>query len=69
MMPQPPDLLELVATDHRRREAVAAAERLRGRHGLRRGAASLLRGVAERLSPSPSVPAVEADSSVAARTS
>ena len=30
MLPQPTELLDLFSTDHRRREAVAAAERLRG---------------------------------------
>jgi hypothetical protein len=56
MLPQPPELLDLVSTDHRQREAVAAAERLRGRRGLRARAASLLRELADRLAPAPSLP-------------
>ena len=35
MIPQPPEFFDLFSTDHRRREAVAAAERLRGPGGLR----------------------------------
>jgi hypothetical protein len=64
MIPQPPDFFDLYAADHRRREAAAAAERLRGPGHLRTGAASALRGLADRLAPmsvpprTTSVPAV-----------
>jgi len=58
MMPQPPELLALFATDHREREAVAAAERLRGPGRLREQAASFLRGLADQLAP-PSLPSVD----------
>jgi hypothetical protein len=64
MIPQPPDFLDLFSTDQRRRESVAAAERLRGPGVLRSGAASALRGLADRLAPmsvpprTASVPAV-----------
>jgi hypothetical protein len=58
MMPQPAELLDLFATDHREREAVAAAERLRGPGRLREQAASLLRGLADQLAP-PSLPSVD----------
>ena len=56
MMPQPPEFFDLFSTDHRRLEAVAAAERLRGPGSLRRRAASLLRGLADSLSPLPAPP-------------
>jgi hypothetical protein len=55
MIPQPPEFFALYSTDHRRREDVAAAERLRGPGGLRTGAASLLRATADHLAP-PSAP-------------
>ena len=58
MLPQSTDLLDLFSTDHRRREAVAAAERLRGPGVLRTRAASLLRGLADQLSPLPAPPRV-----------
>ncbi len=58
MLPQSIDLLDLFSTDHRRREAVAAAERLRGPGVLRTRAASLLRGLADHLSPLPAPPRV-----------
>jgi hypothetical protein len=59
MMPQqPPELLDLFFTDHRERQAVAAAERLRGPSSLRAHAAALLRGLADRLAP-PSRPSVD----------
>jgi hypothetical protein len=51
MMPQPPEFFDLYSTDHRRREDVAAAERLRGPGSLRTRAASLLYGLAEHLDP------------------
>jgi hypothetical protein len=51
MMPQPPEFFDLFSTDQRRREAVAAAERLRGPGSLRTGAASALRGLADHLAP------------------
>ena len=47
MIPQPPEFFDLFSTDHRRREAVAAAERLRGPGSLRTRAASALRGLAD----------------------
>jgi hypothetical protein len=56
MLPQSLDLLDLFSTDHRRREAVAAAERLRGPGVVRTRAASLLRGLADHLSPLPAPP-------------
>jgi hypothetical protein len=65
MIPQPPEFLEIFSTDHDHREAVAAAERLRGPGSLRVQAASLLRVLADQLSPLPappraaSVPAVQ----------
>jgi hypothetical protein len=55
MMPQPPEFFALFSTDHRRLEAVAAAERLRGPGSLRTRAASLLRSTADHLAPA-SVP-------------
>jgi hypothetical protein len=64
MMPQPPEFFDLFSTDHRRLEAAAAAERLRGPGHLRTRAASALRGLADRLAPmsapprTTSVPAV-----------
>lgn len=56
MLPQLPYLLDLFSTEHRRRVAAAAAERLRGPGAARRRAASLLRGLADRLSPLPVPP-------------
>jgi hypothetical protein len=58
MIPQTTDFLDLFSTDHRRRESVAAAERLRGPGFLRGGAASALRGLADRLAPVPAPPRV-----------
>jgi len=58
MMAQPPEFLALFSADHRNREAVAAAERLRGPGTLRARAASVLRGLADRLAPS-SLPSVD----------
>ena len=58
MLPQSIDLLDLFARDHGQREAVAAAERLRGPGVLRTRAASLLRGLADQLSPLPAPPRV-----------
>lgn len=55
MLPHAPELLDL-STDHRHREAVAAAERLCGPGTLRVGAAALLRGLADQLSPMPAPP-------------
>jgi hypothetical protein len=55
MMPQPPDFFDLFATNHRRLEAAAAAERLRDPGRLRTGVASALRGLADHLAP-PSAP-------------
>ena len=55
MIPQPPEFFDLFSTDHSRREAVAAAERLRGPGSLRLRAASLLRATADHLAPA-SVP-------------
>ena len=56
MMPQPPEFFPLFATDRRRLEALAAAERLRGPGSLRTRAASFLRGLADSLSPLPAPP-------------
>ena len=56
MIPQPPEFFDLFSTDRRGREAVAAAERLRGPGSLRTGAASALRAVADHLSPLPAPP-------------
>ena len=58
MIPQPPELLDLFFTDHRQREAVAAAERLHGSGAVRVRAASLLRRLADHLAP-PSLPSVD----------
>jgi len=58
MMPQPPEFYDRFSTDHREREAVAAAERLRTPGALRARAASLLRGLADHLAP-PSQPSVD----------
>jgi hypothetical protein len=56
MIPQPPEFLDLFWTDHSELEALAAADRLRGPGALRRRTASALRGLADRLSPSPAPP-------------
>ena len=56
MIPQPPEFLDAFSTDQRRREAVAAAERLRGPGFLRARAASTLRGLADRLAPASAAP-------------
>ena len=58
MIHQPPELLDLISIDRRRREADAAAERLRGPGSLRVGAAAVLRGLADQLSPLPVPPRV-----------
>ena len=58
MIHQPPEFFDLFAADHSRREAVAAAERQRGPGALRVGSASLLRGLADHLSPLPAPPRV-----------
>jgi hypothetical protein len=55
MIPQPPEFLDAFSADQQRREALAAAERLRGPGFLRARAASALRGLADRLAPA-SVP-------------
>jgi hypothetical protein len=55
MIPQPPEFFDLFSTDHRRLEAAAAAERLRGPGGLRTRAASILRATADHIAP-PSAP-------------
>jgi hypothetical protein len=67
LLPQTQELLELVSTHRRGREAVAAAERHRPRTTLRLRAASLLRGLAERLAPRPSLPS--GDGRLAGRSS
>lgn len=54
MLPSTPELLDLVSTRRREREAEAAAERLRPRHGTRLRTAALLRRLADRLAPAPS---------------
>jgi hypothetical protein len=56
MIPQPPEFFALHTTDHRWREEIAAAERLRGPGFLRAGAASALRALADQLSPLPVPP-------------
>jgi hypothetical protein len=56
MIPQPPEFFDLYSTDRRHREAVAAAERLRGPGSIRVGTASFLRGLADHLSPLPAPP-------------
>ena len=53
---QPQEFFNLHSQDHSRRESVAAAERLRGPGTLRVGAASMLRGLADHLSPLPAPP-------------
>jgi hypothetical protein len=55
MIPQPTDFFALHAQDHGRREAVATAERHRS-GGFRVRTASLLRGLADHLSPLPAPP-------------
>lgn len=73
MIPQSPDLLDLISIERRRREADATAERLRGPGSLRVGAATVLRGLADHLSPLPgppraaSVPAVQSARPVRSR--
>ena len=54
--PQKSEFFALFSTDHRRREAVAAAERLRGPGSLRTRAASVLRATADRLAPASAPP-------------
>ncbi|HEY7420809.1 MAG TPA: hypothetical protein VH541_02275 [Gaiellaceae bacterium] len=56
MMPQPPEFFHLFATERRRLESAATAERLRGPGSLRVRTASLLRGLADHLSPLPAPP-------------
>ena len=56
MMPQPSEFFDLYAADRRRREDVAAAERFRVRGAVRTRTASLLRGLADHLSPLPAPP-------------
>lgn len=56
MFPQPPEFFDLYSTDRRRREDVAAAERLRGPGALRTRSASALRALADHLSPLPAPP-------------
>ncbi|MGH3056129.1 MAG: hypothetical protein ACRDL7_14240 [Gaiellaceae bacterium] len=56
MIPQPTEFFDLFSTDHDRREDVAAAERLRSPGTFRVRAASLLRGIADQLSPLPAPP-------------
>jgi hypothetical protein len=56
MIPQPPEFFDLFTMDRRRLEAAAAAERLSGTGMFRTHAASLLRGLADQLSPLPAPP-------------
>jgi len=56
MIPQPPEFFDLYSTEHNRRADVAAAERLRGPGYFRTQAASILRGLADQLSPLPAPP-------------
>jgi len=51
MMPQPPEFFDLFSTDRRQLEAAAAAERLNGPGTFRTLTASVLRGLADQLSP------------------
>jgi hypothetical protein len=59
MLPQTPDLFQLVSTDRNHREAVADAERQRSRRDLRGRVASLLRTLADRVAPPPSLPSAD----------
>ncbi len=56
MIPQPPEFFALHSADHRRREDVAAAERLRSPGPLRGRTAWTLRALADHLSPLPAPP-------------
>jgi hypothetical protein len=56
MIPQPPEFFDLFSTDRRQLEAAAAAERLSGPGMFRTRAASVLRGLADQLSPLPAPP-------------
>lgn len=56
MIHQPIDFFNSFSKDHRRLEAAAAAERLRGPGSLRIRAASFLRVTADHLSPLPAPP-------------
>jgi hypothetical protein len=56
MMPQPSEFFDLYAADRRHRQDVAAAERFRVRGAVRTRTASLLRGLADHLSPLPAPP-------------
>ena len=56
MLPHPAELSDLFSTDRRQREAVAEAERSRGPGSLRVRTASVLRGLADQLSPLPAPP-------------
>jgi hypothetical protein len=67
MLPQPPEFLDLFSTDHRRRETVAAAERLRRPVSFRTHAAALLRGLADRLSPVSAPPRTTSSPAAASR--
>jgi len=66
MIPQPPEFLDLFSADQNGREAVAAAERLRGPGIFRARAASALRGLADRLAPA-SVPPTDGELAVPRR--
>jgi hypothetical protein len=59
MLPQTPDLFQLVSTDRDHREAVADAERQRSHRDVRGGIASLLYALADRVAPTPSLPSVD----------
>ena len=59
MLPQTPDLFQLVSTDRTHREAVADAERQRSHRDFRGSVASLLRALADRVAPPPSLPSVD----------
>jgi hypothetical protein len=56
MIPQPPEFFDLFSLEHRRLVDDAAAQRLRAPGTLRAGAASALRGLADRISPLPAPP-------------
>ena len=59
MLPQTPDLFQLVSTDRNHREAVAVAERQRSHHDFRGGVAYVLRALADRVAPTPSLPSAD----------
>jgi hypothetical protein len=61
MLPPYNDFVHAVSNARRRREAEAEAERLRPHGRLRVRAASLLRGLADRLDTAPSLPSADCE--------